>query len=81
MGSFDPNPFGLYDTLGNAWEWCQDCWHANYENAPLDGSAWEEKNDEDCRKRVIRGGSFLDGQNDVRSAIRDWSLAAGDWTN
>ena len=42
MGSFDPNPFGLYDTAGNVWEWVMDCWHENYEGAPGDGSAWLE---------------------------------------
>jgi formylglycine-generating enzyme required for sulfatase activity len=55
VGSFKPNPFGLYDTSGNAAEWVEDCWHADYRGAPADGSAWNEPQ---CQLRVLRGGAF-----------------------
>lgn len=55
VGSFKPNPFGLYDTAGNVAEWVEDCWHADYRGAPADGSAWNEPQ---CQLRVLRGGAF-----------------------
>jgi formylglycine-generating enzyme required for sulfatase activity len=66
-GSFRPNGFGLFDTSGNAAEWVQDCWNASYRGAPQDGSAW---NTGDCGLHVLRGGSFANKANAVRSASR-----------
>ena len=40
VGSFKPNPFGLYDMGGGVDQWVEDCWHRNYQGAPSDGSAW-----------------------------------------
>lgn len=56
VGSFQPNAFGLYDMLGNVWQWTQDCWNENYQGAPTDGSAWSAG---DCRSRIVRGGSWI----------------------
>ena len=67
VGSFQPNAFGLHDMLGNAWEWTQDCWNANYAGAPSDGRAWE---DSDCNRRVLRGGSWGDNPWSVRLGFR-----------
>lgn len=67
VGKFPPNSFGLYDMHGNVWEWCQDTWHENYENAPVDGSAWVDKN---YGLRLLRGGSWFYKPSLCRSAIR-----------
>lgn len=64
------NAFGLYDMHGNVWEWCQDAWHDNYNNAPTDGSAWERAGDPG--KRVLRGGSCDSNGFNSRAAIRLW---------
>jgi formylglycine-generating enzyme required for sulfatase activity len=70
VGSFKSNQFGLYDTAGNVAERVQDCWHENYEGAPTEGSAWEEKNGGDCGRRVIRGGSSFKAHDFARSSHR-----------
>ena len=68
VGSFAPNGFGLYDVLGNVWEWVEDCWNGSYAGAPSDGRAWESG---DCGRRVLRGGSWSNGPRGLRSAYRD----------
>jgi formylglycine-generating enzyme required for sulfatase activity len=73
-GSFPANPFGLHDMLGNVWQWTQDCWNETYAGAPGDGSAWAGG---DCRKRVIRGGSWSNLTRFVRSAARSKAAADG----
>jgi formylglycine-generating enzyme required for sulfatase activity len=65
--SFFANPFGLFDTAGNAAEWVEDCWSENYRDAPDDGSA---RTGGQCRQRVLRGGSFDSQARYLRSASR-----------
>jgi formylglycine-generating enzyme required for sulfatase activity len=54
VGSFPPNKFGLYDMVGNIWEWAEDCRHPSYTNAPKDGSPWIQASS--CVDRIVRGG-------------------------
>ena len=52
---------------GSVWEWVADCWHNSYKGAPADGHAWDEQI---CRIRVIRGGSWRDGGAYMMSTTR-----------
>jgi formylglycine-generating enzyme required for sulfatase activity/predicted Ser/Thr protein kinase len=74
---FLPNAFGLHNMHGNVWEWCEDTWHNGYENAPTDGSAWLDQDDDATTDRVIRGGSWYFPPQQCRSAYRDF-LQPGD---
>ncbi|MCK5523925.1 MAG: formylglycine-generating enzyme family protein [Thiomargarita sp.] len=69
VGSFAANPFELYDTVGNVWEWVADPWHKNYKNAPDEGQVWETGADKS--RRVLRGGSCIDNPDDCRTANRN----------
>lgn len=66
-GDRQPNPFGLFDMLGNVWQWTADCWHPNYQGRPLDASVWQGGN---CTRRMLRGGSWKEGPGDIRAGVR-----------
>ena len=68
VGSFEANAFGLYDMLGNVFEWVDDCWSDDYAGAPSDGSA---RADADCSQRELRGGSWFTEPDFVRVSYRD----------
>lgn len=68
VGTFQPNAWGLHDTLGNVWEWMADCWAGSLQGAPLDGSP---RKTGDCRQRVVRGGSWLTVPSNLRAAYRN----------
>ena len=70
VGSFDANPWGLFEMHGNVWEWVEDCWHDNYRGAPTDGAAWLEADGGNCSLRVLRGGSWGNYPRLLRSAYR-----------
>ena len=67
-GSYPPNPFGLYDMAGMAWQWVEDCYINTYAGAPKDGSPVEQNG---CDRHVIRGGSWYNSATQIRSAQRD----------
>src|SRR6202048_149526 len=79
VGSFAANGFGLYDMVGNVWEWTEDCWHGSYQGAPTDGSAWIAGGD--CSNRINRGGSWVNTPQNLRSAYRNGSkpVSRGDY--
>jgi formylglycine-generating enzyme required for sulfatase activity/predicted DNA-binding protein with PD1-like motif len=67
VGSFAPNPFGIYDTAGNVWEWVYDRYSSNYYSSsppsdprgPFTGSS-----------RVVRGGGWRYAASNCRAANR-----------
>ena len=71
VAQFPANAWGLHDMHGNVWEWVEDCWHSNYENAPPDGRAWRDEDGGDCSSRGLRGGSWSYGPDVARCADRD----------
>ncbi len=67
VAEFEANPSGLFDMGGNVMEWTADCYVANLDSVPEDGSAAPGNN---CSVRVIRGGSWAGAPSTVRSASR-----------
>lgn len=68
VGSFAANAAGLFDMLGNVWEWTADCWVENLTTQPGDGSA---RNAPNCVRRTIRGGSWEGVPSIVRAGHRE----------
>lgn len=56
VGSFDANPYGLKDIVGNLWEWTADCYTGSYVNRAADSRAWVWEGG--CETRSVRGGGW-----------------------
>jgi formylglycine-generating enzyme required for sulfatase activity len=67
INKYRPNPWGICQVNGNVWEWVEDRYAPNYRNAPDDSAAHQSASSE---LRVLRGGSWNNGPNGVRSARR-----------
>ena len=66
--SINRNKFRLYHMAGNVREWVTDTWHDGYDGTPNDGSP---HNDSGVSMRVVRGGSYTDSANALRSGARE----------
>ena len=67
VATYEPNDFGIYDMHGNVMEWVEDCWNDSYKGIVADGSAAYSG---DCSLRVLRGGSWFNQPESVRSSAR-----------
>ena len=71
VGRFKPNAFGIYDMLGNVWEWTADCWRESLARDPRStpGCAADAPH-------TLRGGSWGDPPRMLRPAARIASAPA-----
>jgi formylglycine-generating enzyme required for sulfatase activity len=73
---FSENEWGLHQMHGNVWEWCADAWQAQLGTRTVTDPLTIE-DDGDSSRRVLRGGSWVNGGRICRSAIRLHDAAEG----
>jgi len=67
VGSFSANSLGVFDLIGNVWEWTADCYEPNYRKASPAGLAY---NPPGCKRRSLRGGAWNTLAKKVHPAFR-----------
>ncbi len=72
VGSFAPNPFGLYDMLGNVWEWT--CSTSEYQELYTGKEQHCVEDTNTSLLRVIRGGAWNNKPRTIRAANRSGLL-------
>jgi formylglycine-generating enzyme required for sulfatase activity len=72
VGSYPPNPFGLFDLSGNVWEWCHDFYTVYPE-----GNVTNPTGAEEGTQRVKRGGCWIQNEFSCRSAYRGSHIPNG----
>jgi len=75
VGTFKPNGFGLYDMIGNVYEWCLDTMSKDYNGAPVDGSAWVVSKERESKSRINRGASWARPEKEMTVFRRCWDFA------
>lgn len=77
VGSYAPNPWGLYDMHGNIWEWCQDNFDEKfYEKLNNQKVVKNPLNLHQGSHRVLRGGGWYGDPLYCRSSYRRHNFPA-----